>query len=278
MAKVGIWKNPMNSLPRKEGFTNPLDQLYKPWRPQPLPTVQRPQPSAPTQRPQPQPSYDPFAAQQAYFNQMIALREQQRERERQERERIKQGRIDAANRAYDSGAGKLNTATEDAQRQAYIKRMQDEKDIQQQLQAMGISGGATESTLSGIKSAYGNNRADIEKAKLAQLGALEQDKLNAIAAAEADEAAASMAAERDYTDGLIQTYASFLPTLTQARSSGRGRSVRSSAPDITKTAGYRRAETLFNRGGTAQEIANDLERQGLSQQAIADYLDKLGLL
>ncbi len=273
MANYAVYKNPLEAIPKNPNFKNPMDLLYKPWRPTPAPQPQKPTP-APTRPQQQSPSYDPFSAQQAYFNQILALQEEQRARERAERERIKQGRIDAANRAYDSGVNKLNDATLDAQRQAYIRRMQDENALGQQMQAMGVSGGATESSLAGLKSAYGNNRTDIEKAKLNQLGALEQDKLNAIAAAEADEAAASMAAERDYTNGLIQTYASFLPKMT--RSSGG--SSKSTAPDITKTAAYKRATTLFNQGGTAQEIANDLSRQGIQDQAIADLLDKLGLL
>lgn len=232
--------------------------------------VDAPDPIKPVQKPV---SQGQGGGQQAYFNQILAWQREQMERERAERERIKQGRIDAANRVYNTGVNNLNNATADAQRQAYIKRMQDEKAMPQQLQAMGISGGATESTLAGIKTAYGNNRAEIEKARLNELGQLEQEKLNAIAAAEADMANAEIAANRDYTNGLIQSYASFIPK-SSGRSSGSG----SSTQSVTKTDGYKRAAYLLNQGYSSQEIANELERQGYSENLIASYLGNLGLL
>lgn len=215
-----------------------------------------------------------YSAQQSYLDKIIALQNEQRAREEAERQRIRDERINAANAAYDTGVNNLNRATTDAQQQAYIQMMKEKKAMPQQLQALGISDGATESTLAGINSAYGTNRTNIDKAKLEQLGLLEQDRAEAIAAANADLANANIASERDYTQGLIDTYMSAMPKVTYSSSSSSSSGGQSS----TSSPGYKYANSLLNNGYTAQEINDELSRQGFSEAQIARYLYDLGLL
>lgn len=229
-----------------------------------------PTPTTPTQSTSS--SSSSYSARQSYLDKIIALQNEQRAREEAERQRIRDERINAANAAYDTGVNNLNRATTDAQQQAYIQMMKEKKAMPQQLQALGISGGATESTLAGINSAYGTNRSNIDKAKLEQLGLLEQDRAEAIAAANADLANANIAAERDYTQGLIDTYMSAMPSYSASSSSS------SSSQSSTSSAGYKYANSLLNNGYTAQEINDELSRQGYSEAQIARYLYDLGLL
>lgn len=228
-----------------------------------------PTPTTPTQSTSS--SSSSYSARQSYLDKIIALQNEQRAREEAERQRIRDERINAANAAYDTGVNNLNRATTDAQQQAYIQMMKEKKAMPQQLQALGISGGATESTLAGINSAYGTNRTNIDKARLEQLGLLEQDRAEAIAAANADLANANISAERDYTQGLIDTYMSAMPSYSSSSSS-------STSQSSTSSAGYKYANSLLNNGYTAQEINEELSRQGYSEAQIARYLYDLGLL
>lgn len=65
--------------------------------------------------------------------------------------------------AYDNSLRKINNNASDAMREAYINRRLSEKNLSQKLAAMGISGGASESTLAGIANNYGNARNNIQR-------------------------------------------------------------------------------------------------------------------
>lgn len=63
--------------------------------------------------------------------------------------------------AYANSQNKINAQAKDSLRQAYVNRMMNEKNLSQQLSAMGITGGAAESSLNKILNNYGTSRADI---------------------------------------------------------------------------------------------------------------------
>lgn len=58
-------------------------------------------------------------------------------------------------------------------KQAYINKMQNEKNIRQQMSAMGLTGGATESTLANMLNNYGNARNEIHTTQNKNLSNLE---------------------------------------------------------------------------------------------------------
>ena len=83
-------------------------------------------------------------------------------------------------RTYDSSRNKLNQQASDAFQQAYINRMMAEKNLTQRLAAMGISGGASESTVAGLINNYGNARNSIQRSLDSNLGDLEMNYNNNI--------------------------------------------------------------------------------------------------
>lgn len=66
-------------------------------------------------------------------------------------------------KAYDNSLGKINANATDAFRQAYVNRMLSERNLQQRLAAMGISGGASETAMTGLLNNYGNARNGIQR-------------------------------------------------------------------------------------------------------------------
>lgn len=80
---------------------------------------------------------------------------------------------DQLGRSYSNSRGKINTEAEDAFRQAYVNRMMSEKNLGQRLAAMGMSGGAAESTMAGLINNYGNARSGIQRTLDTNLGDLE---------------------------------------------------------------------------------------------------------
>lgn len=70
----------------------------------------------------------------------------------------------ALDRSYNSSLSNINDDAEASLRQAYINNMLAKKNIQQEMSAIGLSGGASESTLASLLNQYGNARNDIENA------------------------------------------------------------------------------------------------------------------
>jgi hypothetical protein len=88
---------------------------------------------------------------------------------------------------------------ERALQEAYINRMMNERSLQQQLNAQGLNGGATESAMASllnnygtsrnnINVAYNNNLAELEQAYLANLAQAQQNYNDALAKAASDNA------------------------------------------------------------------------------------------
>jgi len=83
--------------------------------------------------------------------------------------------VDQLGRSYENSRGKINTEATDAFRQAYVNRMLSEKNLGQRMAAMGMSGGASESTLAGLINNYGNSRNGIQRTLDTNLGDLEMN-------------------------------------------------------------------------------------------------------
>ena len=136
---------------------------------------------------------------------------------------------DSLGRQYDASKGEVNRDAERALREAYVNKMMSGKDLQQQLTAQGISGGAAESTLASLQNNYGNSRNGIETTRndnLTELlntyqnnmAAAEQEYYNRLAAAEDQKAQLSMQIENALANALTGSYESQINALTGADS------------------------------------------------------------
>lgn len=75
---------------------------------------------------------------------------------------------------YDYGAGQVNQNADRAQQQAYINYMMSKRDLPQQLAALGLTGGASESRLAGLYNNYGNARNEVDTGRNSDLASLLQ--------------------------------------------------------------------------------------------------------
>lgn len=73
---------------------------------------------------------------------------------------------------YNKATGDVNSATERAMQQAYIANQMQNRNLGQQLAAMGRSGGASESTMLGLANEYGNARGELDLSRNDQLATL----------------------------------------------------------------------------------------------------------
>jgi hypothetical protein len=193
---------------------------------------------------------------------MIDLYKRQLAEEKDRQEKVRQARINAANTTYNTSMDNLNNAADSSLRQAYIKHMQDQKALPQQMQAFGMSGGATETNLANMKNAYGNNRTSIMNERLAQQRLIEQDRANAIASAEGDAANYEASAVRDYNNGLLKVYESALSKMPSYSNTGEAKS------QITKNPWYDVAVGYLEDGNGVDEVITTLRQQGVSDDII----------
>lgn len=100
--------------------------------------------------------------------------------------------------AYNNNVSQLNSATNDALREAYINRMLSQRNLQQQLSAQGISGGASETTQASMLNNYQDSRNDLEKERQQQLANLMQTYQNNMAALEQQRASGEAASLNQY--------------------------------------------------------------------------------
>lgn len=111
------------------------------------------------------------AAQNAYNNGMNALNNAYNSRIGNLRSNY-DSTVGQLNDSYNNSAGKINANSDNALREAYINRMISEKNLQQNLAAQGLSGGATESSMASLLNNYGNSRNNIENTKASNLSEL----------------------------------------------------------------------------------------------------------
>jgi hypothetical protein len=73
---------------------------------------------------------------------------------------------------YEYSQNQLNQNAENALREAYINRMMAEKNLEQKLNAQGLTGGAAESVIASLLNNYGSARNSIENQRLSDLADL----------------------------------------------------------------------------------------------------------
>ena len=220
---------------------------------------------------------------------------------------------------YDSTVGRLNAArdksmgdvrgdAEDSLRQAYINNMMTKKNLNQRLSAMGMNGGATETTMSSLENQYGKSRTGINetlnknisdldmtygdnlaaalqsfnsaKANLdLQRMQLEMQAENARNNAEASSLNASMNIDSGYVNALkaaLQNQANFQYDPSQATNdfvAGQAQQAQT-ASEGNAYAKYM-AQQLLAAGNSPTDVNNYLLSQGYSQQTLQDILRQL---
>lgn len=125
--------------------------------------------------------------------------------------------LQAANRAATQSAiqqlerqrQNVNDEYSDLYRQAYIDKMNAMKDMNQRLAAQGVTGGAAESTMLGLNTAYQNALRQGEQSRIGTIGDLDQAIVDAQLAGDMKNAQAAMESAQDQTS----RYASILQTL-----------------------------------------------------------------
>lgn len=76
--------------------------------------------------------------------------------------------------SYNASKKSINDDAAKAMQEAYVNRMMSQKNLQQQLSAQGLSGGASESAIAGLINNYGNARNNIDTTRNHNLSSLEQ--------------------------------------------------------------------------------------------------------
>ena len=85
---------------------------------------------------------------------------------------------------YNYSRGNINNDAADSLKQAYINRMQSERNLGQQMSAQGLSGGATETTMANMLNNYGNARNSINTTANRSLADLENNYNNNLSTAQ----------------------------------------------------------------------------------------------
>lgn len=163
-----------------------------------------------------QSGYDPFAAYMAMISAQDAA-------QRKAREEAYQKAAAQQKSNYDYALGQVNNATNDALREAYINRMLTERNLQQQLTAQGLNGGASETTTASLYNNYGNARNELEKERQNQIGSISNTYQNNMAQLEAQRASGEAASLSDYAPQLANLVANNAPnavTMMQAETTG----------------------------------------------------------
>lgn len=182
--------------------------------------------------------------------------------------------------SYNRSKSNINTDAENSLRQAYINHMLSQKNLGQQMSAMGLNGGATETTLANMLNNYGNSRNNIRTTLNNNLSNLENtynDSLsealqaynNAVAnsdlqrsqyAQQLESALADRNAQalNNYQDILRQYDNSYLNLLQSAIASGA---------DISE--GLERAQSMYNTG-VANANAVQAQANAAYNQALAN--------
>ena len=223
---------------------------------------------------------------------------------------------------YDSTVGRLNAArdkslgdvrgdAEDSLRQAYINNMMTRKNLNQRLSAMGMNGGATETTMSSLENQYGKSRAGINETlnkNIANLDSTYGDNLaaalqsfnsakanldlqrmqlemqaeNARQNAEASSMSGAMNIDSGYISALKAALANqgqykYDPSqATNDYIAGNAQQAQSASQGGNSYAMWM-AQQLLNSGATPNEANNFMLTQGYTKQTIQDILRQLGI-
>lgn len=216
-------------------------------------------------------TYNPYAD-------LMATLERQRAEEQALRDRAAAQARANQQQIYNTNVDKLNRTAEEANQQAYINYMMSKRDLPQQLSAMGLSGGAAESSYAGLYNSYGNSRAQTEKSRLEGVADLQQTLQNNLAAIEQQRLSGELASISDYYTNLASLQAQNAQQLVSKQQSSGGSS--SGTTDYAKylqSNYYDAYQTARSNGYTADEAssyANEMASQYIYSLLSAGQIDR----
>ena len=205
-------------------------------------------------------------AQNAYNNNLNAINSMYSDRMNSLNSRYNSGR-DTLSATNEQQQEALRKAKEQAQRQAYIQSQVAERDMQQNLSAQGLSGGASESTLASMRNNYASNRNSNEEEYLnnaaslnasyqSELANLENQYQQLIDALNAEKANAIMQNENALANAGTATINQFA--------------------DYAYNMDYLKENAAFNQ--QAQERQAELNDYYSAKQDARDYANKVNLI
>ena len=174
---------------------------------------------------------------------------------------------------FDNSSNALSSDAERALQEAYINRMMNEKSMRNQLNAQGITGGASESVIAGMLNNYANARNNIEnnladnvrtlrEAYQKNLASALQNRNDALSAAEDTNLKYKMQLENDLRNNIIGSYNDLYSGLMNA------------------DAGYydNMAKLVYNQANNASEVQNYAQKLLLNNNSdLQNYAERLRL-
>ena len=151
--------------------------------------------------------------------------------------------LDTLKRNYDYGAGVANKDANKSLREAYINYMMNRKNLNQNLAAAGLSGGATESSMAKLLNNYGNSRNGIKETLANNLAQLANTYQN-------NTASANQLYNQQYADAM-NNYVNQLNSLEQMLANNMMSSY--SGSSLSSLAGY--AKTLADLQNSMADAA-----------------------
>lgn len=174
---------------------------------------------------------------------------------------------------FDNSSNALYSDAERALQEAYINRMMNEKSMRNQLNAQGITGGASESVIAGMLNNYANARNNIEnnladnvrtlrEAYQKNLASALQNRNDALSAAEDTNLKYKMQLENDLRNNIIGSYNDLYSGLMNA------------------DANYydNMAKLVYNQANNANELQNYAQKLLLNNNSdLQNYAERLRL-
>lgn len=218
-----------------------------------------------------------------------------------------QGRLNAAR---DKSMGEVRGDAEDSLRQAYINNMMTRRNLNQRLAAMGMNGGATETTMSSLENQYGKSRSGINQTLNDNISNLDSTYGDNLAAAlqsfnsakanldlqrmqlenQAEQArqnaeAASMSGAMNVDGGYITALQAALANQGQYnynRSQATNDFVAGNAQQAQSASQGNNyamylAQQLLNAGNSSTDVSNYLQYRGYTPQTLQSIFRQLGI-
>lgn len=207
----------------------------------------------------------------------MAMLERQRAEEQALRDRAAEAAKANQQQIYNTNVDKLNRASDEANQQAYINYMMSKRDLPQQLSAMGLSGGAAESSYAGLYNSYGNSRAQTEKSRLEGMADLQQTLQNNLAAIEQQRLSGELSSLSEYYTNLASLQAQNAQQLVSKQQSSGGSSGGTDYAKYLQSNYYDAYQTARKNGYTADEAssyANEMASQYIYSLLSAGQIDR----
>ena len=161
---------------------------------------------------------------------------------------------------YTTGVENINKAAEEAQRQNYITKEMQQRNIGQQLAAAGLNGGAAETTILGLANKYGENRRMVDA-----------DRINNVATLEAQKAQQEAAAQTEYNGLVSQIESNYATQLAAAREAEAQRALQREMAEAERA--FQREMAAKNAAASAQ--VNPYQDLGVSYENMAGFAQDL---